>query len=74
MSEINKASGGDGWSEWWINRLRSGPYEVVVVSHAERNADGTAKEIHRSENIRDGRRALDEAISKSSEYAYRMFS
>lgn len=74
MSEITKANGGDGWSEWAVARLRSGAYEVTVYSNAEKTADGTAKVIHHSEDERDGRRAIDRALSESAAYAHRMTS
>lgn len=74
MSEINAASGGDGWSQWWMKRLRSGGYEIEVASNAEKKEDGTPKVIFHSEDIRDGRQAIAKAISESSAYAHRMAS
>ena len=74
MSELTTATGGDGWSQWWTKRLRSGAYEIEVASSAEKAADGTPKVLHHSENIRDGREAVNKAISVSAEYAHRMAS
>jgi len=74
MSEITTATGGDGWSQWWTKRLRSGAYEIEVSSNAEKASDGTPKIIHHSEDIRDGRAAVDRALSVSSKYAHRMAS
>lgn len=74
MSAITKASGGDGWSEWHVALLRSGTYEVTVWSKAVRNPDSTAQEVFHSEDITDGRRALDKALSESNLYAHRMAS
>lgn len=74
MSEIQEARGGDGWSTWVVDRERSGGYFVAVTSSAETNSDGSPKVLHVSDVIRDGRRAIDQAISVSSAYAHRMAS
>lgn len=74
MSEINGATGGDGWSQWFIRRERDGSYAIEVSSSAEFNADRTPKVIHSSRDIRDGRRAIDKALSVANEYAHRMYS
>ena len=74
MSEIRDASGGDGWSTWSINREPDGNYFIVVTSHAERNTDGSNKVVYVSDDIRNGRAALEKAISVASNYAQRMAS
>lgn len=74
MSEIITASGGDGWSQWFVRRERDGAYEVEVGSSAEKTPNGMPKIIHSSRDIRDGRKAIDKALSVSSLYANRMAS
>lgn len=74
MSEIVTASGGDGWSQWFVRRERRGFYEVEVSSNAEKDAKGMPRVIHSSRDISDGRQAIDKALSVSSAYAYRMYS
>lgn len=74
MSEIRTASGGDGWSQWWVKQLRSGAYEIEVSSNAETMSDGTPKVLFHNEHIREGREAINAALRVSNEYAHRMSS
>lgn len=74
MSAISAANGGDGWSAWHVKRQMNGTYRVRVVSNSQFDAAGAPKVIHESQDIRDGRKAVDKAISESSAYAYRMFT
>lgn len=78
MSAITRASGGDGWTSWTVERDHGDKFRVVVYSNAETvrqpNPAGWGKRVLLDEIVLDdiGRRALDRAISFSSTYADRM--
>ena len=77
MSFITRASGGDGWSTWEVERKGSA-CRITVYSKAETvrqpNPAGWGHRVLHDETVTDeiGRRAIDRALSLSSAYADRM--
>lgn len=78
MSAVQRASGGDGWTSWTVERQGGNDYRVAVYSKYEStrqdNPSGWGAKVLLDEVVSDdrGRRAIDRAISWSSEYADRM--
>ena len=77
MSAITRANGGDGWSTWTAERTGD-DWRIIVYSNAETvrqdNPAGWGHKVLHDETMRDdiGRRAIDRALTLSSQYADRM--